>query len=130
MKSIPNLTHASHYALTEIRAIDGDTIQAHVILPLGVMVRRRIRLKHYAAPEHGGSVPWAARAAQARLQAACDGHECMIATHGCREDRYGRLTAVLWIDGAPTTGATVLGDLQLSDAEHRAEVTRARSCSV
>ena len=108
--------------------MDGDTLQAHIILPLGIMAQRRIRLKGFFAPEHHGAAPDLANAAQKLLQAACDGHACHIATHGMREDRYGRIAAVLWIDGKPVDGNAILGNLNLSLDAHRAEVARAKSC--
>jgi endonuclease YncB( thermonuclease family) len=124
------LVRASHIELTNIRAIDGDTLQAHLVLPLGILAQRRIRLKTFAAPEHHGANPDMAEGARAKLQNAVDRGKCHIATHGMREDRYGRIAAVLWIDGKPVTGTEILGSLQLSDEEHRREVARARACRI
>jgi endonuclease YncB( thermonuclease family) len=126
MKTLPLITRPSHLRLTNIRAVDGDTIEAHIELPLGILARRRIRLKHFFAPEHRGATPGLAHAAQDALQAACDGHEVHVMTHGMREDRYGRIAAVLVIDGQPVDGNTILGPLNLTLAAHAADVVRAR----
>lgn len=124
------VTRPSHLPLHAIRAIDGDTIEAQIELPLGVYARRRIRLKGFFAPEHHGASPDLAKAAQRALQAACDSHACHIQTHGSREDRYGRIAAVLWIDGKPVDGDQILGPLNLTPAAHQAEVKRARACDL
>lgn len=130
MKTNTSITRASHLELTAIRAVDGDTLDAQIVLPLGITVRRRIRLKGFAAPEHHGPNPDSARAAQDRLQRACNAGVCWIQTYGSREDRYGRLAAVLWIDGKPVDGPSILGPLHLSDAAHRDEVRRASACPI
>lgn len=124
---MPLATRPSHLRLLNIRAIDGDTIEAHIELPLGILARRRIRLKGFFAPEHHGATPDGAAAAQAALQAACDGKECHIATYGMREDRYGRLAATLFVAGEPALPGAILGVHQLSPEQHRSEVHRARA---
>jgi endonuclease YncB( thermonuclease family) len=119
-------THPDHLRITDARAIDGDTIEAVLHLPLEVMIKRRIRLKHFFAPEHAGSNPDAATAATRRLQEAMDGHEIHISCHGMKNDRYGRILAQLVIDGRPVEGGCVLGQLQLSLTEHKQDLDAAR----
>jgi hypothetical protein len=120
-------TWPDHLELLNPQAIDGDTIIAQVMLPLGATIQRRIRLKGFFAPEKRGSNPAAAEAAKLRLQAALDGHTCHIATHGSRDDRYGRLTATLLIDGRAVHPGAVLGELQLSLQAHQNDLVFART---
>jgi len=109
------------------RAIDGDTIKGKIVLPLGVYVERRIRLKGFLAPEKNGSNPTAAEAARERLQAALDTHSVHILCHGMRDDRYGRLTATLLLNGRAVHPGMVLGEFQLSLDAHKADLQFART---
>lgn len=115
-----------HYALTSCRAIDGDAIEALVMLPLGVAVRTRIRLRGFFAPELNGSQPAAAVMAKERLQAALDSHQCHILSRGSREDRYGRLAAYLLLDGRAADPNAILGPCQLSEADHDRDLKHSR----
>jgi endonuclease YncB( thermonuclease family) len=119
-------THPPYLLITHIRAVDGDVLEAHVHLPLEVILKRRIRLKHFFAPEHHGRTPEAATAATERLQQAVDGHVCHIHCHGMKLDRYGRILAQLVIDGRPVEGGSVLGSLQLTLEAHKADLDHAR----
>jgi endonuclease YncB( thermonuclease family) len=107
--------------------VDGDTIIAFIELPLGIWARRRIRLKGFFAHEHKGRNPGAAQAAQERLQMALDGQEPHIQTQGMREDRYGRIAATLWLAGKPVDGSQILGPLQLTETDHRADLGAAKA---
>ena len=118
--------HPQHLKLTDCRAIDGDTIQANVHLPLGLKVKRRIRLKHFFAPEEHGPNPEAAIAARDALQQALELHEVHIACHGMKEDRYGRLLACLLLNGREVHGGLVLGKLQLTIEQHKSELNHAK----
>ena len=120
-------THPEYLKITNARALDGDSIEAQVELPLGVAIKRRIRLKGFFAPEHAGANPTAADAARERLQAALDVHECHIQCHGMRNDRYGRLTAVLMLNGRAVHPGMVLGELQLTPSAHKADLNAARA---
>jgi hypothetical protein len=127
MKIMTLKTHPEHLKLLHPRALDGDSIIAHIELPLGVTLERRIRLKGFLAPEHNGSNPQAAEAARKRLQEALDTHECHIATHGARNDRYGRLTATLLLNGRAVHAGMVLGELQLTASAHRHDLNTAKA---
>jgi hypothetical protein len=120
-------THPEYLELLNPRAVDGDTIIADVKLPLGITITRRIRLKGFFAPEHKGANPTAADAATQRLQNALQVHTCHIACHGMREDRYGRLTATLLLNGRAVHPGAVLGELQLSPEAHRADLNVSRA---
>lgn len=115
-----------HYHLVDCRAIDGDTIEASVKLPLNVSVRKRIRLKGFYSNEHQGENPDAAHAAQQRLQQALDGHIIHLLTRGSKEDQYGRICGHLFVDGHGVTGSQILGDLQLSEQSHAADLRIAK----
>jgi hypothetical protein len=112
--------------LASPRAIDGDTIEANIVLPLGITHRRRIRLMGFFATEHHGQTPEVAAAAQKRLQGWLDGHECHLQTTGMREDRYGRLCARLWLDRRLVDPAIVLGPYQMTEQDHQRELKLAR----
>lgn len=119
-------TRPEFIEITNSRAVDGDTLQAHLILPLGIWVQRRIRLKGFFAPEHKGASPDLAHAAAELLQSFCDAHVCLLRVTGMREDRFGRLAAELWTNAGAVDPVAVLGPLNLTPEAHRAEVIRAR----
>ena len=119
-------THPEYLEIRNARAVDGDTVQADIVLPLGVTIRKRIRLKHFLAPEPHGANPAAGERARVCLQNALDVHECHIQCHGMKEDRYGRIAAVLLLNGRATHGGLVLGGLQLTPAAHKHDLDVAR----
>lgn len=119
-------TQPEHLEIIHARAIDGDTIQADIRLPLGVTLNRIIRLKGFFAPEHHGANPTMADAARQRLQDALDTHTCHIQCYGMRNDRYGRLTATLLLNSRPVLAGAVLGSLQLTPEAHRADLAIAK----
>jgi endonuclease YncB( thermonuclease family) len=127
MRTATPTTRPPFLELADCRAIDGDSIDARVLLPLGVSTRRRIRLKGFFAPELTGAMRSQAKYAQMRLQSALDVCACYIATHAIKEDRYGRLVATLWLDGEIANPAHVLGSGQLSEEGHRADLATARA---
>lgn len=120
-------THPQYLRIHNARAIDGDTIQGDIELPLGVKIRKRIRLKGFLAPEHHGANPTAADAATQRLQHALDVHTVHIQCQGMRDDRYGRLTATLLLNGRAVAPGMVLADLQLSLDAHKNDLRQARN---
>jgi endonuclease YncB( thermonuclease family) len=127
VNTLPLQTHPQHLKLANCRAVDGDTIIADILLPLGIKVQRRIRLKGFFAPEHGGTNPAAAEAATIRLQQALDVHEVHIACTGMRDDRYGRLTATLLLNGRAVHPGAVQGEYQLDLARHKRDLNATRA---
>lgn len=126
MKTLPLQTHPQHLELCHCRAIDGDSIEAQIKLPLGIYCKRRIRLKGFFAPEMKGAFPQAAEKARQCLQNALDVHTCHIACHGMKEDRYGRIAATLMLNGRAVHGGLVLGELQLDPKAHGADLLFSR----
>lgn len=118
----PMQTMPPFVLLSSPRAIDGDTIEASLVLWEGVTLRRRIRLRGFFAAEPTGLTAEQGRAAQQRLQAALDRHEAHLQTTGMREDRYGRLCARLWLGGRLTDPAEILGPHQMTEAAHQAQL--------
>lgn len=123
------VTTPPHYAIGDPRAIDGDTIEGTIILDFGVCIRKRIRLKGFFAPEKDGPNPTSANLARLRLQEWLNGHALHLAAQGMKEDRYGRLVAWILGNGRGADPHAILGDLQLSEAAHAAELKFARSAA-
>lgn len=119
-------TWPDFFELTEIRCIDGDTIEARVCLKLDVCVRRRIRLRGFWAPEHNGGDPHGAEEATRLLAMACDNQTCFIASRGMDLDNHGRITATLWIGNKPADPRGILGQYFLTEAAHREQLKLAR----
>lgn len=117
-------TKPEFLALCDCRAIDGDSIEATILLPLGVMIRKRIRLKGFYAPEILADHPDTGIHARNCLQADLDAHVCHISCHGIREDKYGRLCATLWLDSTPADPHVVLGGMQMTKDAHQAALHR------
>lgn len=108
------------------RAVDGDTLDAMIILPLGVHLRRRIRLKGFYAPELDGSSPEAGHRAKALLQGFCEKGGLYLRCTGMKEDNHGRLVGELYVNNLPVDPSEVLCELQLTPEAHRADVAFAR----
>lgn len=117
VKTVPE-----HWLITDARAIDGDTIQARIILGFSCSLIRRIRLKGFYAPEHLGRTPGMALEAQNRLQATLNTGELTIATYGSKDDLHGRLVAIVYRDGVALNPFDVLGPFQLDPSAHAADV--------
>lgn len=109
------------YLIEGARAVDGDTVEAVVILPFGTMVMKRIRLKGWWAPELTGANSNAGLLAKTRLQAFLSSTPCAIISRAHRQDKYGRIIADLWALGRVISPQEVLGLFALSEAEHKRE---------
>jgi hypothetical protein len=107
------------WPIDNIRVVDGDTIDAEILLPFNTRTRRMIRLKSFWADELEG--PWAAQGliARQRLWGFLEGKATWIHAGGCRIDRYGRILATLVHEGRLVSGREVLGDLQLTEKCHK-----------
>lgn len=110
-----------HYEIQGARAVDGDTIEAVVLLPFGSMVNLRIRLAGWWAPELEGPDRPAAEAARDCLQKFLKENVCTIFSRSERKDRYGRAIASLWASGKPVDPKAVLGLWYVTEAQHKAE---------
>jgi hypothetical protein len=115
------------YPIDDIRVIDGDTIHAWVRLPFDQQVQKRIRLKGWWAAEVAS--PWGndALKAKALLEAWVRGKALWLHAPSCRLDKFGRIVGHLMHDNRIIDPKEVLGQLQLSEAEHprRSDATRA-----
>lgn len=108
------------FPLLSVRAVDGDTLLVTIALAFETTITKRVRLKGWWAPEMTG--PDAARgmAAQQRLHNFCEGKVLWILCPAQRLDRYGRVIATLMHEERIISARDVLGDLQLTEAEHKA----------
>ena len=108
------------YPLDDIRVIDGDTIEATIVLAFGTRVQKRIRLKGWWADEPVGIFASAGLAAKALLEKWCHQRILWLHSPSCRLDRYGRVVGSLIWQGQIVPGKAVLGSFQLTEAEHKA----------
>lgn len=116
----------SGYNLANCRAVDGDCVEAQIELPFGISIVQRIRLRGFFAPELTGAMPEAARIAQERLQLALVVGETQLCAKPLRRDSYGRLIGCIAVSGVVLDGSSVLGDAQLSESAHRADLAFVR----
>lgn len=108
-----------YYPLHDLRVIDGDTIQARIVLPFEQSITMRIRLQGWYADELTG-IHWQ-RGMQAKLnlQVFTAGRGFWLSCPGQRKDKYGRVIGHLVHGHELVDPKDVLGTLQLSEAEHR-----------
>lgn len=118
------------FELSEVRVIDGDSIEAFIDLPFGVSLKRIIRLRGFYAPELGGRSPTAAIEASKRLASALDSQKAYLHAHRLTHDNHGRIVAQLIIGYCPVDGRTILGELQMTEAEHKIDLRYARGAGV
>lgn len=108
------------HPLENIRVIDGDTIEAQILLPFEQRVQKRIRLKGWWADEIGGLYNGTAVVARFRLECFIQGKALWLHAPSCRLDRYGRVVGSLMHGERIVTAQEVLGDLQLTEKDHKA----------
>lgn len=108
------------YALHEVRVVDGDTIEAKILLPFKQSVQRRIRLKGWWADELTGVHSHAGILAKMRLEIFLKEKVIWLFSPGHREDKYGRIVACLVWERRIITALEVLGELQLTETVHKA----------
>lgn len=114
------------YAISEVRVIDGDTIEAVIHLPFLVKLQKRIRLKGWWADELKGLYSESGLAAKQRLEAWCADKALWIASPSGRCDKYGRVVAHLVHGHKLVNPAEVLGSLSLTAAQHTARSDQKR----
>jgi hypothetical protein len=115
-------TKPAFYKIENVRCIDGDAIEADILLPFGLRVRKRIRLSGFWAPELTGRLAAQGRAAKRCLELFVEFRELWIKSPSDRLDRYGRLISQLWTKTAPVNPNEVLGRLALTPEEHATEL--------
>lgn len=115
----PN-TRQRFFELHDIRVIDGDTVQARILLPFGVQVQPRIRMRGWWAPEREGVSQAAGDAAAKRLEDWLQGKEVFLFCPTPRLDKHGRAVGHLWWNGKIVDPRAVLGEHALTQAQHDA----------
>lgn len=108
------------FPIHDVRVIDGDTIEARIILPLDTSKKQRIRLKGWWADELEGAWNDQGIRSKIALENFCSGKALWIHARGHRLDKYGRLVAHLVYENKPVNPRDVLGALQLTMEEHKA----------
>lgn len=107
------------YPLHSIRVIDGDAIEATIVLPFDQTLRARIRLKGWWADELDGPYAAQGRMAKAFLEVFVAGKALWLHAPSCRKDRYGRIIGHLMHGERIINPKDVLGHQQLTEAEHK-----------
>lgn len=107
------------YPLHNIRVVDGDTIEATIMQDFGCSIIKRIRLKGWWADEPVGPYASSGLIAKHLLEVWVQGKVLWLLSPSGRLDRFGRVIGCL-IHGQQIVGAhEVLGQYQLSEAEHK-----------
>jgi hypothetical protein len=107
------------FPLLNVRIIDGDTLEASILLAFGQTVSKRIRLKGWWAAELHTIFHADAEKAALRLRDFCEGKALWLFSQSCRLDRYGRVIGSLVFEERIVSPREVIGDLQLTEAEHK-----------
>lgn len=119
-------TFPDAYAFSRGIAVDGDTIRCIIEVGLGIHKEARVRLRGFYAPEINGASPDSGFQAKARLQAFLDGNKLYLLNMGMKIDKYGRTVAALWWADRQVDPSEVLGSLQLTVDQHRADLAIAQ----
>ena len=87
------------YKLSNIRVIDGDTIEATLDLGFKVYIRRTIRLVNVDAWEMRGPNKEKGKKAKAYLKSLIKNSNfyCLV-SHKDKKGKYGRILGTLWLD--------------------------------
>lgn len=107
------------YPLHRVRVIDGDTIEADIVLAFDTRIQRRIRLKGWWADEVDGPFRSSALEATFRLEAYLAEKAIWLHAPSCRVDKYGRVIGHLMYGERIVDPRDVLKELQLSEATHK-----------
>ncbi len=113
-------TKAEVHAIRNVRAIDGDTLEADIVLPFETTIRKRIRLKGWWADEMEGPYRASGLMAQTLLASWCTNRALWIHSPSARLDRYGRVVALLIHHEQIINPKDVIGSYQITEAEHKA----------
>lgn len=107
------------HPLKHIRVVDGDTIEADIILPFDTVVRKRIRIRGWWADELDGPYRSDALEAARRLEEFCKISVIWLHAPSCRLDRYGRALGHLMVGERVVEARDILRELQLTEMEHK-----------
>jgi hypothetical protein len=107
------------FPLHDIRVVDGDTVEARIILPFRQSVLKRIRLKGWWADETTGLWAESGAIAKQRLEDYLALRVVWLLCPGEREDKYGRLIGHLMHLERIVDPREVLGTYQLTEAMHK-----------
>jgi hypothetical protein len=117
------------YPIQSIRVIDGDTIEAMIMLPFGCTVVKRIRLKGWWADEPVGLYAAQGLLAAQLLRAWIGDKALWLHAPSCRLDKYGRVIGHLMHGERIISGKDVLGHCQLSEKEHNARRAQSKAAA-
>ena len=120
MKTDNLRTSPDVYPLSGIRIIDGDTIEANIVLPFGQESRKRIRLRDWWAPELEGRFRSAGLDAKYALEIWLQDKDVWLLCPQQRTDKYGRVVGALWHLGAIVNPQMVIGHHQMTSEAHKA----------
>lgn len=107
------------FPLEHVRVVDGDTLEADIILPFKVHLRKSIRLKGFWADELDGPYRSQGLAARLRLEHFVADKALWLHAPSCRLDKYGRAVGLLMHGERIISGREVLGELQLTEKDHK-----------
>ncbi len=119
MKTKTFSTAPELYPIRNVIVVDGDTLKAEIVLPLGVTKWQIVRLKGWWAPEPNGASLHQGTAARGMLERFVEGKNLHLLVLGSRYDRYGRLIAALWWGSGVVSPEKVLGAYQLTENAHK-----------
>lgn len=107
------------YPLHHIRVVDGDTLEATVILPFDFSVVKRIRLKGWWADEPVGPYASSGLCAKRLLEVFLEGKAIWLHAPSARLDKYGRIVGSILHGAQIIDPRMVLGSYQLTEKEHK-----------
>lgn len=119
MKTKTYRKSAEIHPLEHIRVIDGDTIEADILLPFNTKLRKTIRLRDFWADELDGPFRSSGLGARLALEAFTAGRVFWLHSPSCRMDKYGRVVGFLMEGDRLLSGREVLGGFQLTEAVHK-----------
>lgn len=122
LKTTPDL-----YPICNIRVIDGDTLEAEVVLPFNTRVQKRIRLKGWWADELDGPYRSAGLTAKYLVEIFITGKVLWLWSSSCRLDKYGRVIGALVHNGRLVLPSDVLGTHALTEKEHKLRSDQAKA---
>lgn len=100
----PEVEWLYEYAATVIRVIDGDTLRVQLDLGIDIFVNMTIRMAGIDAAEHNTD---SGKLATAALIDMVKGR-MVVQTIGDKTEKYGRLLALLYVDGVNVNDEMVL----------------------
>lgn len=108
-----------YWPITDVRVVDGDTLEATIHLEFDTPIKRRIRLKGWWADEPKGLYAESGMEAKARLHTFVQGKALWLFSPSGRLDRYGRVVGHIIHHEQIVNPKDVLGHLQLTEHDHQ-----------